>query len=402
MPFPDLLPQPADPLLALARSARQDTRPARLDLSVGVYRAASGHTPVMQAVKAAELALWREQASKAYLGVEGDPAFLEAIGALALGRPQPDLLAMQTPGGTGALRLAADLLKAGKADRQIWIGTPSWSNHVPVMAAAGLHTRCFAQFDVARQKLLPEALLEAIAQAAPGDAVLLQPFCHNPTGAGLSPAQIVAAGQMIAARGLVALVDVAYHGFGGALAEDAALLALLLDQLPEALVAYSCSKNFGLYRERVGALLAHSTHAPQRALMAGNLQALARANYSMPPAHGAAIVAAILHDPQLEAQWRDELAGMALRLRETRAALGAAGVAGAVDLSAIPAQSGMFSLLDLPRGLAQALRRDHAIYVPESGRINIAGLDASQVPAFVAALRACQARAPALHGSVER
>jgi len=390
-PFPSLQPQPADPLLALAQKAAADRRPSRIDLSIGIYRDEAGITPVMGAVKTAERALAGTQVSKAYLGVEGSSAFVEAVRRLILPwTAAEDVAGIQTPGGSGGLRLAAELLAAGKPGRTIWLGTPSWSNHIPILRAAGLQVRCFPSFDIASQTPMVDAMLEAIGEAAPDDAFLLQPLCHNPTGVDLAPEDLLRIADALADRGIVPLIDIAYHGFGTSLDADSARLQPLLDRLPHALLVYSCSKNFGLYRERVGALFCIERGGEHRGLIAGNLHVLARSNWSMPPDHGAAVVTAILGDPALEAEWRTELSAMVARVRLVRRALAAHGVVGSIDLAPIARQSGMFSLLPLTAELAARLRHDHAVYIPDSGRINIAGLAADRVDDFVAALGRAQ------------
>jgi aromatic-amino-acid transaminase len=389
--FPCLTPQPADPLLSLAQIARADGRAARLDLSIGIYRDEAGQTPVMRAVKIAEERLAQTQPTKAYLGVDGNGVFLDALRHMVLPTlPAAEVAAIQTPGGSGALRLAAELLVAGKPDRTIWVGTPTWSNHLPIIGAARLQTRCFPAFDVATQSLLVDRMLDAIAEAAPGDAFLLQPLCHNPTGAELAAADLARIADALADRGVIPLIDVAYHGFGESLDADSARLAPLFERLPQALLAYSCSKNFGLYRERIGALFVVDRGGAQRDLIAGNLTALARCNWSMPPDHGAAIVAEILGDEALRGAWRAELEAMVARVRAVRAAIADHGRVGAIDLTPIARQSGMFSLLPLDADTGARLRRDHAVYIPDSGRINIAGLGIDRVEGFVAALRQAQ------------
>lgn len=396
VPFSSLQPQPADPLLSLVQKAAVDRRPNRLDLSVGVYRDESGATPVMRAVKAAERILVETQPSKAYLGVEGSAVFIDHIRRLILPTiAAQDVVGIQTPGGSGALRLAAELLVAGKPDRTIWVGTPTWSNHLPLLGAARLQTRCFPSFDVESQTLLVDRMLDIIAAAPAGDAFLLQPLCHNPTGAELGPADLARIADALVERGLVPLIDVAYHGFGASLDADSARLSPLFDRLPHALLVYSCSKNFGLYRERTGVLFSINKGGELRDLIGSNLQALARSNWSMPPDHGAAVIATILGDDQLAADWRQELAAMVARVHAVRAALAGNGVVGALDLAPIARQSGMFSLLPLGADLVARLRQDHAIYIPDSGRINIAGLAADRVEYFVTALRQSQMQSAA-------
>ncbi|MES2496333.1 MAG: aromatic amino acid transaminase [Pseudomonadota bacterium] len=396
MPFSSLQLQPADPLLSLVQKAGADQRPSRLDLSIGVYRDDHAATPVMRAVKAAEHILADTQPTKAYLGVEGSAVFIDHVRRLVMpDTSAQDVVGIQTPGGSGALRLAAELLVAGKPDRTIWIGTPTWSNHLPLLTAGRLQARCFPSFDVGSQTVLVDRMLEAIAAASAGDAFLLQPLCHNPTGAELAPADLVRIADALAERGVVPLIDIAYHGFGASLDADSARLRPLLDRVPHALLVYSCSKNFGLYRERTGVLFSINKGGALRDLIASNLLSLARANWSMPPDHGAAIVSTILGDDRLAAEWRQELTAMVARVRAVRAALSSHGVVGSLDLGPIGGQSGMFSLLPLGADLAARLRRDHAIYIPDSGRINIAGLGADRVEGFVAALRQSQMQSAA-------
>jgi aromatic-amino-acid transaminase len=389
MPFLNLVAQAPDPLLALAGVAAADVREHRLDLSVGIYRDDSRRTPIMRAVRHAEQRLIETEFTKSYQSVEGDRVFLDLLGAAlfgAAGLPH-HVAAIQSPGGTRALRIAAEQLSANSPGRAIWIGTPTWSNHLPVVSAGGLTPRCFQQFDVRTQRLDLDAIFAAIDQAAPGDAFLIQPVCQNPTGADIPLEAIAPLAGRLAERQLVAVLDLAYHGFGETLEADAARLAAFVRHLPDALVAYSCSKNFGLYRDRVGALFSLNQTPAQRDLIAGNLQALARANYSMPPAHGAGIVRTILADAALADEWRAELRDMSHRVRAVRQALAAHGRVGPVDLAAVAGQAGMFSLLALPQPAIGALRRDHAIYLPGSARINLAGLALADVPALVAALR---------------
>lgn len=382
MSFSHLEVQSPDPLLALIGEVRKDPRPVKIDLSVGVYRDEDGRTPVMAAVKQAERTLWVEQDSKSYLGPEGDEGFVAHLIPMVFGEQHgASVRGVQTPGGTGALRLAADLLAIG-GKRRIWVGTPTWTNHMPVFAAAGLEVRTFTQFDVATQMLMPEAILAALTEAEAGDAVLLQACCHNPTGAdpdGETWAHIV---TTLAQRGLLPLIDAAYHGLGDGLEEDMAPLRSIVNAVPEALVAYSCNKNFGLYRDRVGALFA-TAQVPSRAeLILNNAKTVARASYSMPPDHGAAVVRLILSDPALTALWREELGTMRARLGAVRSA-----VAGAAPwLEPVGRQKGMFSLLPIPRAMIDRLKAEHAIYMAPSGRINLAGMPLAMVDRFTGAL----------------
>lgn len=389
MHFMTLARQADDPILAMGAAFSADVRDRKLDLGIGVYRDASGQTPVMRAVKEAERRLLIGQPTKSYLGVEGDRAFLEGVEPLALGDARADhaVTAIQTVGGTGALRLAADLLAREKPDRTVWFGAPSWTNHGALFAAAGLAVRTFRYLDPLSQQIDEAAFGEALEAAREGDVFVLHGCCHNPTGVDASAAQWRSIGRALARRNLLPLVDSAYHGLGQGLEADRAGLRILLEEVPSALVAYSCSKNFALYRERVGALFVVGRRQGVE-LAASNLTALARATYSMPPDHGAAVVRTILHSDELTAIWRAELDAMRGRVQGLRALLAREGRIGPIDLGRLATQHGFFSSLALAPADIARLRDDHGVYVVPSGRINIAGLREEQVGAFVAALRA--------------
>lgn len=376
-----LTAQPSDPLLALIGLFRDDPRTTKIDMGVGVYRDASGKTPVMAAVKAAEGVLLKDQQTKSYLGPEGDARFAELLTPIIFGEiDRARLCGVQTPGGTGALRLGAELLARGRAGTRVLVGTPTWPNHVPLMEAAGLQIVPFKHFDVATQTLCFEETLAAINAATPGDVILLHGCCHNPTGADYTVDQWNTIAPLIAERGLLPFVDLAYQGLGNGLDADAAGLRAVVAHNPEVLVAYSCDKNFGLYRERVGALFVVSDRA---AVIQSNLLALARANWSMPPDHGAAIVRTILDSPELTASWRAELDAMRLRILSVRE-----GVAACDPAIGLTKQTGMFSMLPLNAEQIRTLREVHAVYMAGSGRINVAGLTPDAISAFAAAVAA--------------
>lgn len=403
-----LLPEKPDPLLAVARTAALDTRGGKLDLTVGVYRDDAGRTPVMQAVKQAEARLLETQPSKAYLGVGGNEAFVAGIADLLGLAPRggagagagswqgDDWCGLQTPGGTGALRLAAELLAKGKAGRTVWLPQPCWTNHPHVLTHAGLSVRPFQAWDGATNRADFAAMLAAIDEARAGDVFLLQPLCQNPTGADLSAEQLVELASALERAGVIPLLDIAYHGFGAGIEAEQAVLEPFTQGVPEVLIAYSCSKNFGLYRERVGALLVRANGAAARELAQGALLSLARASYSMPPDHGAACVATILGDGELNATWRRELAAMKARLDTVRTALAGMGAVGRYDLSVLARSRGMFCQLDLPIEVIRAARERHGIYMADTGRINLAALPEARVETLVAALRElAECRVPA-------
>ncbi|MCK7615953.1 aromatic amino acid transaminase [Roseibium sediminicola] len=379
--FENLAPLSGDPLLTLIGLYRDDRRSNKIDLGVGVYRDEHGRTPVMRAVKAAEQRLVEDQQSKSYVGPEGDGAFVEGFADLILGSRRL-YAGIQTPGGTAALYLAARLL-ATNCNRRIWVGTPTWPNHLAVFADVGLEVRTYEYFDPSAQSLCFDKLVEALKAAETGDAVLLHGCCHNPSGADLSLEQWREVAELLANRGLIPLIDVAYLGFGNSLKEDGTGFRTVLDAVP-ALVAASCSKSFGLYRDRTGALFV-TCNAETNSTVLSHFVTYARSIYSMPPAHGAEVVSTILNDVGLRADWQAELAEASARVRSLRALL-AEGFKAWKRSSALTEQKGMFSLLPLTRQEVLALRCQAAIYLPENGRINIAGLSMDKVDAVIEAI----------------
>jgi aromatic-amino-acid transaminase len=395
VPLNVLTQQPPDGLLALMSLYAADARRTKLDLGVGVYRTEAGATPVMEAVKAAERKLVETQGSKSYLGPEGDVEFVRALAPVVFGAPLVDALGgrlagLQTVGGTGALRLAADLIASAAPRHRLWLGTPSWPNHAPVFAAAGLQLQAYRHYDPLQQQLDLPATLSALEQAAAGDVVVLHGCCHNPTGADPDASQWQQIIEVIARRGLVPLVDLAYQGLGVDLESDAWALRQLVAKVPQALVAYSCDKNFGLYRERVGALYVIGEQATATQAALSHLAGHARANYSMPADHGAAVVRVILSEAGLRQAWLDELRGMTQRVNGIRQALSALGQVGAVDLAPLARQRGLFAMLPLSAAAIERLRVDHGVYMAGSGRINVAGLAQGAVHRFGDALLAAQ------------
>ncbi|WP_315798519.1 amino acid aminotransferase [Bradyrhizobium sp. SZCCHNRI3043] len=377
--FDRLTRQPDDPLLALIGIFKADPRPDKVDLGVGVYRDEAGHSPIFRAVKAAERIIWESQDSKSYVAPEGDQRFLDLLWSL-VGGPAPSVHAagVQTPGGSGALRLAADLIRQAGTGK-IWLGLPSWPNHAGIFAAAGLEVETYPYFDVPSQTLQLDSMLDALRRAQPGDAVLIHACCHNPSGAPLSADDWTRITAMITARGLVPLIDSAYQGFGAGIDGDAAGLRMLIAAVPEALVAVSCSKSFGLYRERTGALYAVAASQAAADTARSNLVAIARTSYSMPPDHGSAIVKTILGSPDLRRDWSEELESMRLRLATLRRAFAEALGGRWSNTVAIGVQEGMFSLLPLTPAEVLTLREKSGVYMPTSGRINVAGLKLSDV-----------------------
>jgi aromatic-amino-acid transaminase len=351
-----------------------------------VYRDETGATPVFAAVKAAEDRLLRSQVTKSYLGPEGDVEFFRLILPLALGSgvAAERVAGMQTPGGTGALRIGAELIASANPNERVHVGAPTWPNHAPIFSAAGLELVEHPYVDPASQTLRFGDMMAALEKAPPRDVVLLHGCCHNPTGTDLDASQWEAVARLCAQRGLLPFVDLAYQGLGDGVEPDGQGAAIVARHCPELIVAYSCDKNFGLYRERVGAVIVLAAEGRDAALAQSNLLSLARANWSMPPGHGAAIVRLILERDDLSVLWRSELEGMRRRIVAMREGLARLHP----SLAFLTRQKGMFSTLDLTSRQIAALREDHAVYMTGTGRINIAGLAPHNLEAFAAALAA--------------
>ena len=380
--------QPADALLALIKMYAADERADKIDLGVGVYRTDAGDTPVFSSIKQAEQRLVDEQPSKSYLGPEGDTGFVKGLMPYIFGEDATmggRVGGMQTPGGTGAVRLAVAIAKAAGAKR-VHMGAPSWPNHVQILRDVGLEAVLFDHANTDGSANI-DALLGAIDGAQDGDVVLLHACCHNPTGVDYTAEEWERIAAALKSSGILPIIDSAYHGLGHGLEEDMVGLRTVLAAVPEALVAYSCDKNFGLYRDRVGAFYVVAQNGSQLDAILSNANALARANWSMPPDHGGAAVRIVLEDEALTADWQDELASMRERLRRVRERLAAADneVEG-VDLAALAEQNGLFAILTLDTDQIKRLREEHGIYMAGSGRINIAGMTSGNTPKFVAAL----------------
>ncbi|MCC6827697.1 MAG: aspartate/tyrosine/aromatic aminotransferase [Novosphingobium sp.] len=384
----NLQQQPADALLALIKLHNADPRATKIDLGVGVYRTGQGDTPVFGAIKAAERKLVETQDSKAYLGPEGDMGFVSALAPYVFGKDNPTqdgrIEGMQTPGGTGSLRLALAMVKAAKVKR-VWMGTPSWPNHAQICADLGLEMKTF-NHAAADGTADMAALRSAMAEADEGDAFLLHGCCHNPTGIDYTNADWDEITDLLLANKLLPVLDLAYQGLGSGMEEDAYGIRRVVRAVPEALIAQSCDKNFGLYRDRTGALYMLVAEKDQLPMVVSNAHALARANWSQPPDHGAAAVRLVLEDADLTAQWLDELDTMRERMRQVRARLAAAGKTGGVDLTPLGSQHGLFSIIPFTPDQVQAMRSQHGIYFAGSGRINVAGLTMANIDQFIAAV----------------
>jgi aspartate aminotransferase len=394
--FEQLKTLPQDPILGLMKAFREDQRSDKVDLGVGVYRDEAGQTPIMTAVQAAQRRLLGTEVTKAYIGPAGAEGFNQLIGQLMLGADHSALrdgraTVVQTPGGCGALRMAAEFLKLCRPDTTVWVSTPTWANHIPLLGGAGLTIREYPYLDRTTLSVDFDAMISCLEQAATGDVVLLHGCCHNPSGADLDADQWAAITDLIERKGLLPFIDMAYQGLGEGLEQDAQGVRLMAERLPEVIVASSCSKNFGLYRERTGALMLIAATPAQGKAAASQLLSAIRSHYSMPPSHGAAVVELILDSPELAHQWQTELGAMCDRILDLRAAFSKA-LAPAGDFSFIERQRGMFSFLGITPQQVQILREEFGIYMLDSSRINIAGLSAATLPCVSEAIREVSGR----------
>jgi aspartate/tyrosine/aromatic aminotransferase len=394
------IPAPPDPILGLAEAYRNDPRPDKVNLSSGVFVDATGTTPVLATVVEAERRLASAAASKLYRPIDGEQAYRDLVRDLVLG-PEHEAttsgraLATQTPGGTGGLRVAADLLRQTGSGETLWMSEPTWPNHPQMFHATGFKIRTYPYTDATGRRIDEAAMLGALGQASPGDIVLLHGACHNPTGVDPSPELWRKVGDLVETNRLLPLVDLAYQGFGDGLREDAAGLMELVRPGAELLVSTSFSKTFSLYSERIGALLVIARNAADAAAIQSHVKVAIRVNYSNPPAHGADIVRTILADPELRVRWEAELAAMRARIKDNRRAVVAALEARHIpgDWSGIATQRGMFALLGLTTHQVAQLRDDHGVYLVGKGRINVAGFTPGNLDPFADALAAVVAAA---------
>jgi len=383
--FDRLEEQKSDSLLQLIALCDADPREDKIDVGVGVYRDAAGGTPILRAVKAAEKILWETQETKAYLGSAGDARFTALIRPIVFGEAlakDERIVGLQTPGGCGALRLGADLVSRANSKARIHVGQPTWPNHGPLIECSGVEMVPYPYYDPEARVVLFDRMMDALGRADAGDLLLLHGCCHNPTGADLSPDQWREVADLVAARGLIPYVDLAYQGLGNGLEADAAGTRLVVEAAEQALVAQSCDKNFGVYRERTGNLFVKAPSARSAEIVYGNLLGLSRTMWSMPPDHGAAIARIVLDTAELRADWDAELKEMCGRIRTLRARLSAYDE----RLAYINGQNGMFSILPLKEKQVLELREEKGIYLANSGRFNVVGLSDDNVDLFAAAV----------------
>ena len=388
--FTDLPTHPADKILQLLQIYRDDPRTDKIDLGVGVYKNAQGQTPIMRAIKAAEKQLWEVEETKTYVALAGAPEFNDAMIALVLGDavPRDQVASVATPGGTGAVRLGFDLARMANPDATVWVSNPTWGNHVSILNYLGVPNRAYRYFDAATGTVDFDGMIADLNSAAPGDVVLLHGCCHNPTGANLTADQWQTVVDTLLAKGLIPMVDIAYQGFGDGLDADAAGVRLVASSVPETIIAASCSKNFGVYRERTGILMTVSQDTGLRALTQGNLSYLNRQTYSFPPDHGARLVSMVLTDPALRSDWKAELEDVRTGMLDLRQQLAAElqRLTNSDRFDFIGRHRGMFSMLGISPAQVETLRNDHGIYVIGDSRMNVAGLNAQTIPVLAAAI----------------
>ena len=393
--FEALTPPAPDKIMALAEAFKADPRETKLDLGVGVYKDAEGRTPIMRAVKEAERRLLERQETKSYLGPAGDPGFNAAMVGLVFGQDaaRDRIAAVQTPGGTGACRLLTELAARAERGATVWVSDPTWPNHQSIVRQVGLGFRTYPYFDRARCAVDWPAMRGALADAGPGDVVILHGCCHNPTGANLTLDQWREIAELAADRGFTPFVDIAYQGFGDGLEADAEGLRVMAAIVPEMLVAASCSKNFALYRDRVGCAMALCATPEATPVAQETMKALARVNHSMPPDHGAAVVRMILKDPALRADWQAELDSMRARMLQVRARLAEAlrRRTNSDRFAFVAEHRGMFSLMGVAPEVIETVRAERGVYMVGDSRINIAGLDDETVETLSEALAAAGA-----------
>jgi aspartate aminotransferase len=395
--FQDLKQLAPDSILGLMAKYRADSSASKVDLGVGVYRDLSGSTPVLACVRRAEQEVLAAQSTKSYVAAAGREEFNSAVEEMILGaahaaRRDRRARTVQTPGGCGALRVGAELIRAAAPKVTVHVSDPTWGNHTPLLGSSGLRLERYPYYDAAAHRLRFDAMCEHLERAAAGDVVLIHACCHNPTGADLNPEQWRAISQLLQRRCLVPFLDMAYQGFAVDLDADPAGVRLVADQVPEALIAVSYSKNLGLYRERTGALIAIGENPARADAVMSQMLQIARSIYSMPPDHGAAIAARIFADPALKSEWIRELAAMRTRIIAMRGLLARQlrSVTGEDSFDFIAAQHGMFSLLGVSARAVDRLREQHHIYMTADSRMNLAGImphNADYVAAAIAAER---------------
>ncbi len=391
--FETLKEQPADKILALMQMFKEDPRADKIDLGVGVYKDASGHTPIMAAIKDAEKLLWEQETTKTYVALAGDPAFSDAMVSLVLGDAvaRSKVAAVATPGGTGAVRQAFELAKMANPDARVFVSDPTWPNHLSILKHLDIPVVSYRYFDAETRGVDFDGMMSDLADAKAGDVILLHGCCHNPTGANLNLTQWAEVVALLQKTGATPMIDIAYQGFGDGLDEDAAATRLVASSVPETIIAASCSKNFGIYRERTGLLMLVSQDGGAHKMNQGTLAYLNRQNYSFPPDHGARLVTMVLTDPALRSAWTKELEDVRLSMLGLRQSLAdeLQRLSGSNRFGFLAQHRGMFSRLGTSPDKVELLRQRHGIYMVGDSRLNIAGLNAKSIPILAAAIVDC-------------
>ena len=391
--FETLKEQPADKILALMQMFKEDPRADKIDLGVGVYKDASGHTPIMAAIKDAEKLLWEQETTKTYVALAGDPAFSDAMVSLVLGDAvaRSKVAAVATPGGTGAVRQAFELAKMANPDARVFVSDPTWPNHLSILKHLDIPVVNYRYFDGETRGVDFDGMMSDLADAKAGDVILLHGCCHNPTGANLNLTQWAEVVALLQKTGATPMIDIAYQGFGDGLDEDAAATRLVASSVLETIIAASCSKNFGIYRERTGLLMLVSQDGGAHKMNQGTLAYLNRQNYSFPPDHGARLVTMVLTDPALRSAWTKELEDVRLSMLGLRQSLAdeLQRLSGSNRFGFLAQHRGMFSRLGTSPDKVELLRQRHGIYMVGDSRLNIAGLNAKSIPILAAAIVDC-------------
>ena len=391
--FETLKAQPADKILALMQMFKEDPRADKIDLGVGVYKDATGLTPVMHAIKDAEKLLWEQETTKTYVALAGDPAFSDAMIKLVLSDAvsRSHVAAVATPGGTGAVRQAFELVKMANPDVRVFVSDPTWPNHLSILKHLEIPVVSYRYFDAETRGVDFDGMMTDLAGAKAGDVILLHGCCHNPTGANLNITQWGEVIALLQSSGATPMIDIAYQGFGDGLDEDAEATRLVASSVPETIIAASCSKNFGIYRERTGLLMVVSQDAGAHTMNQGTLAYLNRQNFSFPPDHGARLVTMVLNDPKLHADWAKELEDVRLSMLGLRQSLAdeLQRLSGSDRFGFLAQHRGMFSRLGTSPDKVELLRERHGIYMVGDSRLNIAGLNTKTIPILAAAIIDC-------------
>ena len=384
--FENLKPVAIDPILGLMVAFKADNRAEKIDLGVGVYQDDRGRTPVMASVKQAESRLMELETTKSYQGMAGDPDYNQRMMELLLGKDHSILStgrvkSIQAPGGSGALRVGAEVIRRARPESKLWVGIPTWPNHIPLLGSAGFDIKQYPYYDMDARQVDTEKMMETLRQVPVGDLVLLHGCCHNPTGADLTNEQWDSIADLALERGFIPFIDTAYQGLGNGLDQDAYGMRMMAERLPEVIIASSCSKNFGLYRERTGSITFIAETSEQADIVVSQAMSTARSIYSMPPAHGALLVSMVLGDPQLRSEWEAELEEVRLRIKSMRNLLcdSLENNAAGMDFSHIKRQNGMFSFLGITTPQLERLRTEFGIYIVSSTRINLAGVNSNNI-----------------------